>query len=62
MKKGEKGVYEITITEKNTQIRIGYINEQGIFEYFDTVVDDEDVNGYIQCLQEFGFRQSCAHI
>lgn len=62
MKKSEKGVYEITITEKNTQIRIGYINEQGIFEYFDTIVNDEDVNGYVQCLEEFGFRKSCAYI
>ena len=52
------GIYEVTITKENTQIRVGYTNDDGNFEYYDTIVNDEDVNGYIQCLEEFGFRRS----
>lgn len=57
----EPGVYHVEYLEKDTKITITDVADEMI-RNTTVIVADEDVNGYEQCLQDFGYRRSFLNI
>lgn len=57
----ETGVYHVEYMEKDTKITITDVADEMIHNTT-VIVANEDVNGYEQCLQDFGYQRSFINI
>ena len=57
----EPGVYHVEYMENGTKITITDVADEMIRDTT-VIVANEDVNGYEQCLQDFGYRRSFINI
>ena len=57
----ENGVYHVEYVEDGAKITITDA-ENEMIRNTTVIVADEDVNGYEQCLQDFGYRRSFINI
>ena len=57
----ENGVYHVEYVEDGAKITIRDA-ENEMIRNTTVIVADEDVNGYEQCLQDFGYRRSFINI
>lgn len=57
----EPGVYHVEYLEDGAKITITDVADE-IIRNTTVIVADEDVNGYEQCLQDFGYRRSFINI
>ena len=55
------GVYHVEYVEDNAKITITDVANEMI-RNTTVIVAEEDVNGYEQCLQDFGYRRSFINI
>lgn len=55
------GVYHVEYVEDGARITITD-TENEMIRNMTVIVADEDVNGYEQCLQDFGYRRSFINI
>ena len=57
----EPGVYRVDYMETDAKITITDVADE-LIRNTTVIVADEDVNGYEQCLQDFGYRRSFINI